>query len=62
MQLTNRSKIASNKKLNWIEKLYLPAIFQGMFITIRHLFKKRQRLDILKNIAISLLFIGACMY
>jgi NADH-quinone oxidoreductase subunit I len=40
MLLTNRSKVASKKKLNWIEKLYLPAIFQGMGITIRHLFKK----------------------
>ena len=40
MQLTNRSKVAYNKKLNWLEKLYLPAILKGMFITIRHLFMK----------------------
>ena len=40
MQLTNRSKLVVKKKLNWIEMLYLPAIFQGMWITIRHLFKK----------------------
>src|SRR6187397_867627 len=41
MQLTSRSKVVSLKKLNWIEKLYLPAIFQGMAITIRHLLKKK---------------------
>jgi NADH-quinone oxidoreductase subunit I len=40
MQLTNRSKVVTGKKLNWLEMLYLPAIFQGMAITIKHLFKK----------------------
>jgi len=40
MQLTNRSKVINKNKLNWLESLYLPAIFQGMMITIRHLFKK----------------------
>ena len=38
--LTNRSKVVSKHELNWIEKLYLPAIFQGMVITFSHLFKK----------------------
>ena len=40
MQLTDRSKLVVKKKLNWLEKLYLPAIFQGMAITISHFFKK----------------------
>ena len=40
MQLTNRSKLVVKKKLTFLEKLYLPAIFQGMAITISHLFKK----------------------
>jgi len=40
MQLTNRSKVINKNKLNWLESLYLPAIFQGMMVTIRHLFKK----------------------
>ena len=40
MQLTNRSKVINKNKLTWLESLYLPAIFQGMMITIRHLFKK----------------------
>ena len=41
MSLTNRGKVVSKKELNWVEKLYLPAIFQGMLITISHLFKKK---------------------
>ncbi len=41
MSLTNRSKVISKKTLNWVEQLYLPAIFQGMWITIRHLLKKK---------------------
>ena len=40
MQLTDRSKLVVKKKLTWLEKLYLPAIFQGMAITISHFFKK----------------------
>lgn len=41
MQLTNRSKIVVNKKINGWEKLYLPAILNGLLITIRHFFKKK---------------------
>ncbi len=41
MQLTNRSKVASVKTLNWVEKLYLPAIIKGMMITFSHIFKKK---------------------
>ncbi len=44
MQLTNRSKVVVHKEMNWVEKLYLPAIFSGMFITIKHLFKKKATL------------------
>ena len=40
LQLTNRSKVVSNKELSAKEKLYLPAIFKGMSITLSHLFKK----------------------
>lgn len=39
--LTNRSKVVSNKKLSFIEKLYLPAILGGMKITLQHFFKKK---------------------
>jgi NADH-quinone oxidoreductase subunit I len=38
--LTNRSKTLAKRELSWIEKLYLPAIFQGLAITFRHLLKK----------------------
>lgn len=41
MQLTNRSKVASVKELNWVEKLYLPAIIKGMAITFSHIFRKK---------------------
>lgn len=40
MQLTNRSKVVVKKEMTLAEKLYLPAIFSGMIITFRHLFKK----------------------
>ncbi|HTF04744.1 MAG TPA: NADH-quinone oxidoreductase subunit I [Bacteroidia bacterium] len=39
--LTNRSKQVVNKKMSFIEKLYLPAILGGMRITFSHLFKKK---------------------
>ena len=41
MQLTNRSKVASVKTLNWVEQLYLPAIIKGMIITFSHIFRKK---------------------
>lgn len=40
IQLTNRSKVVSNKKMSWVESFYLPAIFSGMWITLGHLFKR----------------------
>lgn len=39
--LTNRSKVVVKKEMSFAEKLYLPAILKGMFITMSHLFKKR---------------------
>jgi NADH-quinone oxidoreductase subunit I len=41
MQLTNRSKLVSNKEQSFAERLYLPAVLKGMATTISHLFKKR---------------------
>lgn len=40
MQLTNRSKVVVKKEMSFAERLYLPAIFSGMLITFKHLFKK----------------------
>src|SRR5919206_5330437 len=39
--LTNRNKQVERKPMTLAEKLYLPAIFQGMGITFSHLFKKK---------------------
>ena len=44
MQLTNRSKQVVNKKMSLKERLYLPAIFGGMWITLKHFFKKNNTL------------------
>jgi NADH-quinone oxidoreductase subunit I len=38
--LTTRSKIVSNKKMTFLERMYLPAILGGVIITIRHFFRK----------------------
>jgi len=39
--LTNRSKMVSNKKMTFMERIYLPAIFKGMTITLKHFFRKK---------------------
>lgn len=38
--LSNRSKVVSNKKMSLVERLYLPAVVGGMWITLKHLFRK----------------------
>jgi len=45
MQLTNRSKVVSNKEQSLMEKLYIPGLLKGMMITSSHLFKKRATID-----------------
>lgn len=39
--LTNRSKVVSEKRMTFLEKIYLPAILNGMRITFGHLFRKK---------------------
>lgn len=39
--LSNRRKVLEQKKMTLVERLYLPAIFQGMGITLRHFFKRK---------------------
>jgi NADH-quinone oxidoreductase subunit I len=39
--LTNRSKVVSDKKMTFPERIYLPAIIKGMFITLKHFFRKK---------------------
>ncbi len=38
--LTQRSKIVSDKKMTFLERIYLPAILGGVMITIKHMFKR----------------------
>jgi len=42
--LSNRSKVVSDKPMSFMEKLYLPAIVGGMWITFKHLFRKNNTL------------------
>jgi NADH-quinone oxidoreductase subunit I len=44
-QLTNRSKVVSDKKMTLLEKIYLPAIVKGMAITLKHFFKKKSTIS-----------------
>ncbi|HMC96823.1 MAG TPA: NADH-quinone oxidoreductase subunit I [Flavobacteriales bacterium] len=37
--LTSRSKVVSDKKMTLLERIYLPAIIGGLFITIKHFFR-----------------------
>lgn len=39
--LTNRSKLVVKKEMTLLERMYLPAIFGGIVITIKHLFRKK---------------------
>jgi NADH-quinone oxidoreductase subunit I len=39
--LTNRSKVVSRKKMSFSERLYIPGIIGGMFITLKHFFRKK---------------------
>lgn len=38
---TTRSKAVSNKKMTFMEKIYIPGILKGMMITFSHLLKKK---------------------
>jgi len=40
MQLTTRSKPVDRRPMNFVEKLYVPAILKGLKITISHVFKR----------------------
>ncbi len=41
LSLTNRKKVLEKKELTFWESLYFPAIFGGMWITLKHLFKRK---------------------
>jgi NADH-quinone oxidoreductase subunit I len=39
--LTNKSIVVSDKKMSFLEWIYLPAVIKGMSITLSHFFKKK---------------------
>lgn len=41
MQLTQRSKQVVNKEMTFKERIYLPAILNGMWTTLKHFFRKK---------------------
>jgi NADH-quinone oxidoreductase subunit I len=43
--LTNRSKVVSDKRMTFLERIYLPAIVKGMYITLKHFFRKKVTLN-----------------
>lgn len=43
--LTNRAKQVDRRKMNFLERLYLVAIFKGMIITFSHIFKKKPTIN-----------------
>jgi NADH-quinone oxidoreductase subunit I len=43
--LTNRVKQVDRKPLSFWDRIYLPAILKGMFITFSHIFKKRPTIN-----------------
>lgn len=44
-KLTQRSKQVVNKEMTFSERIYLPAIFKGLAITLSHFFKKKASLN-----------------
>lgn len=47
--LSNRKKVLEQKPMNFMERIYFPAIVKGLSITLRHFFKKYLRLNIPSN-------------
>ncbi|TSA28066.1 MAG: NADH-quinone oxidoreductase subunit I [Bacteroidetes bacterium] len=43
--LTNRSKIVTDKRLTFLERIYLPAILNGMQVTFSHLFRHKATIN-----------------
>lgn len=43
--LTNRALPVERKPMNWVEKIYLWNIFKGMWITLKHFFRKKATIN-----------------
>ncbi|MBA2406825.1 MAG: NADH-quinone oxidoreductase subunit NuoI [Chitinophagales bacterium] len=42
---SSKKKVIEQKKMTLLERLYLPAIFQGLGITLKHFFKKKTTIN-----------------
>ena len=40
LPLTNKSKVVSDKKMSFAERIYIPGVAKGMWTTLKHLFGK----------------------
>ncbi|MDR2955502.1 MAG: 4Fe-4S binding protein [Prevotella sp.] len=45
ISLSGKKVQVSNKKMTFTERIYLPAIVKGMWITIKHFFKKKDTIQ-----------------
>jgi len=45
IRLTTRSKMVSKKRMTFWERMYLPAIVKGMYVTFTHLFRKKTTIE-----------------
>lgn len=45
MQITDRAKAVDRRPMNFVEKLYVPAILKGMSITLSHIFRKKPTIN-----------------
>ncbi|WP_165021280.1 NuoI/complex I 23 kDa subunit family protein [Dysgonomonas sp. ZJ279] len=45
MSLSGRKEVVSNKEMTFMERIYLPAIIKGMWITIKHFFTKKDTIQ-----------------
>ncbi len=45
ISLSGRKTDVVNKKMTFIERIYLPAIFQGLGITLKHFFQKKNTIQ-----------------
>ena len=43
--LSNRAKVVVKKEMSFSERLYLPAIINGLMITLKHFFKKKATIN-----------------
>lgn len=43
--VTDRSKLVDRRPMNFMERLYIPAILGGLKITLGHIFKKKATID-----------------